>query len=56
MGPEYVQITAEKVKIIKEKLKTAQDRKKNYADRRKRNLEFDCRHGKMSTDLVNELN
>ncbi|XP_022872030.1 uncharacterized protein LOC111391110 [Olea europaea var. sylvestris] len=40
LGPEYVQITAEKVKIIK-KLKTAQDRQKNYADRRRRNLEFD---------------
>ncbi|XP_022855430.1 uncharacterized protein LOC111376692 [Olea europaea var. sylvestris] len=41
LGPEYVQIIAEKVKIIKEKLKTTQDRQKNYADRRRRNLEFD---------------
>ncbi|XP_022880852.1 uncharacterized protein LOC111398132 [Olea europaea var. sylvestris] len=41
LGPEYVQITADKVKIIKEKLKIAQDRQKNYADRRRRNTEFD---------------
>ncbi|XP_022876882.1 uncharacterized protein LOC111395103 [Olea europaea var. sylvestris] len=41
LGPEYIQITAEKVKIIKEKLKTTQDRQKNYVDRCRRNLEFD---------------
>ncbi|XP_022862539.1 uncharacterized protein LOC111382732 [Olea europaea var. sylvestris] len=33
LGPEYIQITTEKVKIIKEKLKTTQDRLKNCADR-----------------------
>ena len=64
MGPEYVQIIAEKVKIIKEKLKIVQDRQKNYADRRRRNLEFDvgieffcnCLYGKVLSDLVNEVN
>ncbi|XP_028104463.1 uncharacterized protein LOC114303521 [Camellia sinensis] len=34
LGPEIVQLTAEKIKIIRERLRTAQSRQKSYADHR----------------------
>ena len=40
IGPELVQLTAEKIDVIRERLKTAQSRQKSYADRRQKDLEF----------------
>jgi hypothetical protein len=40
LGPELVQITAEKVKLIRDRMTTAQSRQKSYADNRRRELEF----------------
>ena len=40
IGPELVQLTAEKVDVIRERLKTAQSRQKSYTDRRRKDLEF----------------
>ena len=40
IGPELVQLTAEKIDVIRERLKTAQSRQKSYADRRRKDLEF----------------
>jgi hypothetical protein len=41
LGPELVQMTADKVKVIREKMATAQSRQKSYADHRRRDLEFE---------------
>ncbi|RVW86081.1 Transposon Ty3-G Gag-Pol polyprotein [Vitis vinifera] len=41
LGPELVQLTAEKVSLIKERLKAAQSRQKSYADNHIRDLEFE---------------
>jgi hypothetical protein len=41
LGPELVQLTAEKVKVIRDKMATAQSRQKSYADNRRRDLEFE---------------
>ena len=40
IGPELVQLTAEKIDVIRERLKTAQSRQKSYADRFRKDLEF----------------
>nr|XP_043639234.1 uncharacterized protein LOC122610303 [Erigeron canadensis] len=40
VGPEIVQITANKVNIAKEALKVARDRQKTYADQKRRPMEF----------------
>ena len=41
IGPEFVQMTTDKIKEIRSKLKAAQDRQKSYADNRRKDLEFD---------------
>ena len=41
IGPEFVQMTTDKIKEIRNKLKAAQDRQKSYADNRRKDLEFD---------------
>ena len=51
IGPELVQLTAEKIDVIREMLKTAQSRPKSYANRRRKDLEFqigDCVFLKLS--------
>ena len=40
IGPEFVQMTTDKIKEIRSKLKAAQDRQKSYADNRRKDLEF----------------
>ena len=45
IGPEFIQVTLEKIEVIRKKHQTAQSRQKSYADRRRRDLEFsvgDC--------------
>jgi len=41
VGPEIVQMYAEKVDVIRQRLATAQSRQKSYADRRRRELRFE---------------
>jgi len=41
IGPEIVQMYAEKVDVIRQRLATAQSRQKSYADRRRRALMFE---------------
>ena len=41
IGPEFVQMTIDKIKEIRSKLKSAQDRQKSYVDNRRKDLEFD---------------
>ena len=51
IGPELVQLTAEKIDVIREMLKTAQSRPMSYANRRRKDLEFqigDCVFLKLS--------
>ncbi|GJR33795.1 putative nucleotidyltransferase, ribonuclease H [Tanacetum coccineum] len=39
-GPDFIEITNEKVAVAKEKLKEARSRQKSYADKHRRDLEF----------------
>ena len=41
LGPEYVQMTTDKIQLIRERLKTGQSRQKSYADIRRKDLEFE---------------
>ena len=41
IGPEFMQITSEKVKVVRDNLKTARDRQKSYVDNRRRDLQFE---------------
>ena len=41
LGPEYVQMTTDKIQLIRERLKTAQSRQKSCADIRRKDLEFE---------------
>ena len=38
VGPEFVQVTSEKVQFVLDNLKKARDRQKSYADNRRRDL------------------
>jgi len=41
LGPEFLQMTTNKVKIIQERMRATQSRQKSYADKRRRPLEFE---------------
>jgi hypothetical protein len=40
IGPEFIQVTSEKIKTIKDRMKAAHGRKNIYTDNRRRPLEF----------------
>ena len=42
LGPEFLQMTTDKVKIIQERIRATQSRQKSYADKRRRQLEFEA--------------
>jgi len=42
LGPEFLQLTTEKVKIIQDRMRATQSRQKSYADKRRRPLEFEA--------------
>jgi len=43
LGPEFLQMTTDKVKLIQEWMRATHSRQKSYADKRKRSLEFEAR-------------
>ena len=45
VGPEFVQITSEKVKVVRDNLKTTRDRQRSYADNSRRDLKFEIYDG-----------
>ena len=42
LGPEFLQMTTDKVKTIQERMRATQSRQKSYADKRRRSLEFEA--------------
>jgi len=42
LGPEFLQMTTDKVKTIQERMRATQSRQKSYADKRRRPLEFEA--------------